>query len=85
MIGSEDKCTFHLASERPEIGDPYFDHNYGPTHRGFQVYFPDPVHGPKSRTSVITRHYSDSFTSALADRYTDIIARWWNGEVDWPS
>ena len=79
-IYCEDKCTFHLSSERPEMGDP-FAHPDGDQTRGFQIYFP---FERGKTTSVITK-LTDSFTSALAKRYTEIIAKWWNGEVEWPT
>jgi hypothetical protein len=80
IVECDDHCTFHLASERPEFGDPYA-HPGGHATRGFEVYF-----DKDGRTRITTRgHSCDSFTSALARRYTEIIARWWNGEVEWPS
>lgn len=77
---SKFKCSFHLKSERTDLGDPFVQQaDEDPCYRWFQVYFP--TNG--ERTSVITRHV-DSFTGALADRYTEIIAKWWNGEIEWP-
>lgn len=52
--------------------------------RGFEIYFPGAYGETKQRTSVITRQ-ADEFTSALADQFTKLIARWWNGKVEWPS
>lgn len=83
VVDSEFKSTFHLASERPEVGNPYDYGNGDHATRGFEIWFD--AHAP-GRTRVTTRsHYCDSFTSALVRRYTEIIARWWNGEVAWPS
>jgi hypothetical protein len=83
VIECDDYCTFHLASERPEMGDPFTDRDGSRARRGFVVYFDK--HAP-GRVRITTRsHDCDSFTSALAERYTKIIARWWNGEVEWPS
>jgi hypothetical protein len=80
VIDCDDHSTFHLASEQPEHGDPYA-HPNGRATRGFEVYF-----DKDGRTRITTRaHYCDSFTDALVERYTKIIARWWNGEVKWPS
>ena len=83
QIVSDIKCSFHLSSERPEIAGMY-DVQEGdePFYRWFQVYFPSASTGEE--TSVITRHV-DSFTNVLANRYTEIIATWWHGEVEWPS
>lgn len=81
VIECDDYCTFHLASERPEMGDPYESPNGDRARRGFEVYFEK---GGGIR--VTTRaHSCDSFTDALARRYTEIIAKWWNGEVKWPT
>ena len=81
VIESDDSCTFHLASERPEVGDPFADHDGNITNRGFEVYFEK-----DGRTRVTTRAaYCDAFTSALVHRYTEIIAKWWNGKIKWPS
>jgi hypothetical protein len=52
--------------------------------RGFEIYFPGAYGETKERSSVITRQ-ADEFTNALADQFTKIIARWWNGKVEWPS
>lgn len=83
QIISDYKCSFHLSSERPEIAGMYdVPEGEEPFYRWFQVYFPA-EQAEFDKTSVITRHV-DSFTNCLADRYTKIIARWWNGEVEWP-
>lgn len=50
--------------------------------REVEVFFSG-EHG-EDQTSVITRH-SDEFTSAVADQFARLIARWWNGEVEWPT
>jgi hypothetical protein len=60
---------------------PGWDEMHSGFTRGFEFSFPD---DPKRPTSVITRS-ADEFTRALADQFTKIIARWWHGEVDWPS
>jgi hypothetical protein len=52
--------------------------------RGFEIYFPGPYGSRQGQSSVITR-LADEFTNALADQFTRIIARWWNGKVKWPS
>jgi hypothetical protein len=81
VVECDDKCTFHLASERPEMGDPYA-HPNGDATRGFEIY-PCEKSG---KTRITTRaHYCDSFTSALVRRYTEIIAKWWGGTVEWPT
>ena len=81
QVISDELCSFHLASERPEIAGMYdVPDGEEPFYRWFQVYFP--TNG--ERTSVITRH-QDSFMNCLADRYAGIIARWWNGELEMPS
>lgn len=79
-----DPQTFHLRSEYGENSSfvKGWDSSYGEFTRGFEVCFQG-KHGEK-QTSVITRS-ADSFTSALADRFTKIIARWWHGEIEWPS
>jgi len=83
VLESDDYCTFHLASEQTEMGDPFKAHGGTRPKRGFVIYFDE--HEP-SRIRVNTRtHDCDSFTSTLADRYTTIIAKWWNGKVEWPS
>jgi hypothetical protein len=51
----------------------------GKRKRGFEVFF-----NGKKTASVITRG-DDEFTSALADRFATILARWWNGKVEWPT
>ena len=80
VVECDDYCTFHLASERPEMGDPYESPNGDRAQRGFEIY-PD----EKGKTRVTTRaHYCDAFTSALVRRYTEIIAKWWEGTVEWP-
>ena len=79
VVECSSNSTFHLASERPEMGDPYA-HPDGHATRGFEVWFEK-----DGRTRITTRaHYCDAFTSALVKRYTEIIAQWWNGEVQWP-
>ena len=79
VIECDDLCTFHLASERPEMGDPYA-HPGGHVTRGFEVWF-----DKGGKTRVTTRaHSCDEFTWVLADQYTKIIARWWGGEIEWP-
>lgn len=81
IVNSEFHSTFHLASERPEMGDPYARPGYGHATRGFEIYIEK-----DGSVNVVTRaHYSDSFTSAIARRYTEIIARWWGGTVEWPT
>ena len=83
IVDSDLKCTFHLSSERPEMGDPYVDPNGDHASRGFTIHYDR--HAP-GRTRVPPRaHYCDAFVSALVRRYTEIIAKWWNGEVEWPS
>lgn len=83
QIISNYKCSFHLASERPELAGMYdVKEDAEPFYRWFQVYFPGEATG--EQTSVITRHV-DSFTECLADQYTNIIARWWKGTIKWPS
>jgi hypothetical protein len=82
VVDSDFHSTFHLASERPEMGDPYADPDGDHATRGFEIYFD--AHAP-GRTRVTTRaHYCDAFTSALVRRYTEIIAKWWSGTVEWP-
>lgn len=61
-----------------------FKRSWGAQSRGFEVYFPGGYGETKERTSVITRQ-ADDYTSALADAYTTIIARWFQGKVSWPS
>jgi hypothetical protein len=80
VVDSKFKSTFHLASERPEMGDPYAASEGGEhATRGFEIYFEK-----DGRVNIVTRaHYCDSFTSALVKRYTEIVALWWNGEIDW--
>jgi hypothetical protein len=83
VVDSDFRSTFHLASEQPEAGDPYAHPNGDHATRGFEIYFDSWAPG---RTRVTTRaHYCDAFTSALVRRYTKIIAKWWNGEVEWPT
>ncbi|MGD9725624.1 MAG: hypothetical protein AB7L09_03400 [Nitrospira sp.] len=79
-VMSDLRCSFHLASERPELAGMY-DHVEGdePFYRWFQIYFPE-----IGTTSVITRHV-DAFTNALADEYAKIIAKWWHGTLELPS
>lgn len=82
----EDKQTFALRSCRDDLitegknaGRSYgelFHEDMQTRTRGFEVFFS--VKG--GETSVITRQ-ADEFTSALADRFAEIIARWWNGKV----
>jgi hypothetical protein len=82
VVDSKFKSTFHLASERPEMGNPYAAAHKDDEHatRGFEIYFES-----DGKVNVVTRvHYCDSFTSALVERYVKIIARWWGGEVEWP-
>ena len=82
VVQCDDPNTFHLASERPEMGNPYIvmRGDTEPTTRGFEVWFDSP-----EVTRVTTRSHScDDFTSCLARRYTEIIANWWNGKVEWP-
>lgn len=82
----KDKQTFALRSERDEpsddpdvtTGDLMYQAAQEQT-RGFEVFFLVEK-GKIKQTSVITRQ-ADDFTSALADRYAQIIARWWNGAV----
>lgn len=52
--------------------------------RGFEIYFPGAHGQTDERTSVITR-LADDYTDALAERFTKIISRYWNGEVQWPT
>jgi len=83
VVQSPDYNTFHLASERPEMKNMYKPTRSAtePTTRGFEVWFDSP-----EITRVTTRgHSCDAFTSCLAEEYIRIIARWWNGEVEWPS
>jgi hypothetical protein len=84
----DDVQTFALRSEYSDSKHvtPTFLDGWDATHgeitRGFEVSFPSKESGRP--TSVITRS-ADQYTRALADEFTKIIARWWNGEVDWPS
>jgi len=83
VVECDDYNTFHLASERPEVGNPYMPMRSStePTTRGFEIWFEK-----DGRTRITTRVYScDSFTGALVERFTKIIARWWGGAVEWPS
>jgi len=82
VVECGDPNTFHLASERPEMKGMYRlrrDSEEVST-RGFEIWFED------DGTTVITTraHSCDSFTDALVERFTKIIARWWNGEIEWP-
>ena len=52
--------------------------------RGFEIYFPGAFGQTDQPTSVITRE-ADDYTDALAERFTKIISRYWNGEVQWPT
>jgi hypothetical protein len=75
---SDELCSFHLASERPELAKMYdVPEGEEPYYRWMQIYFP--TNG--ERTSVITLH-QDSFMNCLANRYAKIIAKWWNGDLD---
>lgn len=84
-----DKQTFPLRSERRDIISTGRDAGltYGEVlhreeqrrTRGFEISFPR-----DRNTSVITRQ-ADEFTSAVADQFTRLIARWWNGEIKWPT
>ena len=83
VIQCDDYNTFHLTSEQPEMGNPYIvtRGQTEPTKRGFEVWFDSP-----EVTRITTRSHScDSFTDALAERFTKIIALWWNGEIEWPT
>ncbi len=74
---TDEPSTAPLKSEfSPGSGVPAWDEQT----RGFEIFFPD----SSVRTSVITRR-ADEFTNAVADGYTKCIARWWNGEIEWPS
>lgn len=85
----KDKGTFALRSERDDkiASGPNKGQTFGEVAhraaqeetRGFEVFFLV-ENGKIKQTSVITRH-ADEFTSALADRYAAIIARWWHGKV----
>lgn len=72
-----------LSEYVPGDADPVaFQEAYGSERtRGFEVFFQGV--GSEDQTSVITR-CGDEFTSALADQYTKIIARWWEGTIEWP-
>ena len=73
-----------LSEYVPGDADPIaFQESYGSQRtRGFEVFFEGV--GVEDQTSVITRQ-ADEFTGALADQYTKIIARWWQGTIEWPS
>jgi hypothetical protein len=78
----EDPQTYALASERNDaLGGTTFGEaqrrEMASFSRAFEIYHDT---DPGGHTSVITRA-TDDFTSALADRYAAIVARWWNGEV----
>lgn len=89
----DDLMTFSLRSQRDDlategknkgkktVGDIYHEDMQKRT-RGFEV-FHLVEKGRIKQTSVVTRQ-ADEFTGALADRYAEIIARWWSGEVEWP-
>jgi len=78
---SGEQQTWALLSEYTpgDIEPEKFQKQYaeGTPTRGFEVFFTE------DQTSVITRQ-ADEFTSALADQYAKIIARWWKGEIEWP-
>lgn len=80
-----DRQTFSLRSVRDDLitdgrtWGEMMQEELNKQTRGFEV-FHDLTH-PDGHTSVITRQ-ADEFTGALADRYADIIARWWHGIVE---
>jgi len=88
---SDETPTFHLRSEfLAQPDNPHAqtrlraeEEMFAEFKRGFSVFFKG-EHG-EEQTSVITGLGNDAFSNALADRFAKIIARWWNGEVEWPS
>ncbi len=89
----EDKQTFPLRTERddliadgPNMGEKFGEILHADMQqrtRGFEVFF-SVKKGKIEQTSVITRQ-ADEFTGNVADGYAKLIARWWNGKVEWPT
>ncbi len=54
-----------------------------PPERWIEVWHDDgdPSDGDPPSTDVLTRH-ADEFTSGIADRIFDVLARWWGGKRD---
>ena len=85
---TDEPQTFALRSCRDDKDSPDKTETFGEAMhremgaqtRGFEVFFLVEK-GRINRTSVITRQ-ADEFTGALADRFAQILARWWDGEVE---
>lgn len=78
----EVQCSHHAKSIYPDAERFRFAFE-GDQERFFEVYFPREELG-RGRTSVITRQ-TDRYTSCLADEFARIIAKFWDGEVEWPT
>lgn len=94
VLECDDRMTFALRSERDDVvndsrnkGKTYgeLEHaDYQTRTRGFEVYLSVDKKGMIDGANVVTRR-ADEFTDALAGQFTKIIARWWNGKVQWPT
>jgi len=80
---SDEPMTHSLISQQQDWDFARNLHErYQKRARGFRIFFLD-EHGEK-QTAVRTWE-ADDFTGALADRFAKILARFWHGEVRWPT
>lgn len=84
LISEYVPCQNHDGPPTQEEIDLFRSKALAGTTRGFEIYFPGPYGKTKERSSIITRQ-ADEFTDALASQYAKIIARYWNGKIEWPS
>lgn len=78
-----DPMTYSLISQQQDWDFAQHQHqHYQSRTRGFRVFFLG-QHG-EEQTSVQTSQ-ADEFSSALADQFAKLIARFWHGEIRWPS